>query len=163
MSTVGARTHERLRPALPDAPAEVSQPVLRVVDPSVRRRRQRVRVVVTFFTLVTVVLLLVVVIGHVKLAESQLQIDRMNRETANEQRRYQQLRLQIAELASPNRIVRTAIDQLGMQQPENITYLAVPTQAPDGSSLGGTPAADDTSATLARSWPQVKEDLVVRP
>lgn len=148
-------------------PPATARPKLRVVDPEVLRRQRRFRRFVGLIGLVTVAALLVAVGFHVKLAESQFQLDRLNQQTAKEQRRYQELRLQVAELAAPDRIVETAKDKLGMVQPERVTYLsAAPTEvarADDRGDSTGADVNDSTASTLAESWPKVKGNLAARP
>jgi len=151
--------------AAPDAVTapEEPRPELHVVDDAQRRRQRRIRFTVMLFGLVTVVSLLVAVAFHVELAESQMQLDRLNRETATAQQRYQELRLQVAELASPERIIDTAKKKLGMVQAENTTYLSVPGFDPKDSAKSDGGTEDSTASTLARSWPKVKENLAARP
>jgi cell division protein FtsL len=128
---------------------------LRVVDTEAQRRARRVRRVLAGFC-VTIVCSLVAAVGfHVVVAQGQLQLDRLEAEVAAEQDRYQDLRVLVAGLSSPERIT-TRAQELGM----------VPPGAPPGVvSVPGDPAApvpapsDSTGTTLAESWPKVKPHL----
>lgn len=106
-----------------------------------------------------VVCSLIAAVGfHVVVAQSQLEIDRLEREIGAEQRRYEQLRLQVATLSSPERIV-TRAGELGM---------VAATAPPIAVAVPGEPAAppapsDSTATTLAESWPKVKQHLDSQP
>lgn len=112
-------------------------------------------------------LLVAVVFGlvymHVVLAQRQFAIDRINAKVQSEQAQYQNLRLQVAQLGSPQNIIATAEGQLGMTQPASVTYLT-PNQ-----TLGGSPppASQATSSTHAPAgdadWPQIKSQLAGSP
>jgi hypothetical protein len=103
-----------------------------------------------------VVLALVAAVGfHVIVAQSQLQLDRLEGEVTTEQERYQRLRAGVAALSSPDRITNRAAE-LGL----------VPSEPPAGAvavpGRTGTsppPPADTTGETLATSWETVKPHL----
>lgn len=123
---------------------------------------------VALFGIVTIGSMLTAVAFHVKLAESQFELDRLDKQTAAAQQRYEELRLQVAQLAAPERIVKTAKERLGMVQPSTVTFLGAPptpaSSAPGAVSNGsGADANDFTASTLAESWPKVKGSLVARP
>lgn len=90
---------------------------------------------------------------HVLLVQSQFRLDRLSDRAAEEQQRYEELRLQVARLAAPERIVATAQERLGMIVPPNVAYLMAPAPAPGG------PAAP----SLAADWSEVKPYLGARP
>jgi len=97
---------------------------------------------------------------HVMAAQNQLRLDQLNRHAASQQALYQRLRLQVAQLESPQHIVSTAVGRLGMQQPSSITYLAP--SGPAASALvapgaGAGPVAGDAD------WPQIKSQLAGSP
>ncbi|MFN8035897.1 MAG: hypothetical protein U0V73_08190 [Acidimicrobiia bacterium] len=148
------------------APARPRPKHLSVVDRALLHRRRRVRAVVMLTGLVSVALLLAGVSLHVKLAESQFRLDHLNARVSAEQLRYERLRLEVAQLSAPDRIVSTAKQQLGMVQPQQTTFLGAnlptTTTTPAGASTSAT-AADATAATLSQSWPKVKENLAARP
>jgi cell division protein FtsL len=102
---------------------------------------------------------------HVVLAQRQFALDRLTAKVQAEQARYQDLRLQVAELGSPAQIISTAEGQLGMRQPASVTYLA-PT-----ATIGGTPDPADSQAAPGpvhapagdADWPQIKAQLAGSP
>jgi cell division protein FtsL len=112
-------------------------------------------------------LLVAVVFGlvymHVVLAQRQFAIDRINARVQSEQAQYQNLRLQVAQLGSPQNIIATAEGQLGMTQPASVTYLT-PKQTLGGSS---TPLSHATASVQAPAgdadWPQIKSQLAGSP
>lgn len=149
-------------------PAPKTRPHLTIVDREALRHRRRVRAAFVLASGVMVTLLLIGVSLHVKLAESQFQLDRLNAQVSTEQQRYETLRLHVAELSSPDRIVSTAKEKLGMVQPGQTTFLTA--QLPPAArgvkgevTSSSADANDATAATLSKSWPKVKENLAVRP
>ena len=95
-------------------------------------------------------------IFHVLLIQSEFRLDRINREAAKEQVRYEKLRLDVAQLSAPERIVATAQQRLGMVVPPQIAYLMAP--APPSAN------PDDPAApSLAGGWAEVKPHLGTRP
>ncbi|HEY4397245.1 MAG TPA: hypothetical protein VGO28_06190 [Acidimicrobiia bacterium] len=104
-----------------------------------------------------VVALLAAVAFHVQLAQGQLELDRLDRETAAARAQYQQLRLQYAQQSSPAAIVFRAT-ALGMVRAADApTYLVVPDAPPSA------PAPDQTSTTLQDGWKKVKPHLGTQP
>ncbi len=139
---------------------------LRVVEPrkltqAERQRRARLLLAGGMSLLVAVVFGLVYM--HVVLAQRQFAIDRINARVQAEQAQYQNLRLDVAQLGSPQNIIATAEGQLGMTQPASVTYLT-PKQTLGGSA---TPASQATSSTQAPAgdadWPQIKSQLAGSP
>jgi cell division protein FtsL len=97
---------------------------------------------------------------HVLLIQSEFRLDRINREAAKEQVRYEKLRLDVAQLSAPERIVATAQQRLGMVVPPQVAYLMAP--APHSGVEGANP--DDPAApSLAGGWAEVKPHLGIRP
>jgi cell division protein FtsL len=102
---------------------------------------------------------------HVVLAQRQFALDRLTAKVQAEQARYQNLRLQVAQLGSPAQIISTAEGQLGMRPPASVTYLA-----PSGT-IGGTPnpaggqaASGSVQAPAGDAdWPQIKAQLAGSP
>jgi cell division protein FtsL len=104
-----------------------------------------------------VVALFAAVAFHVQLAQGQLELDRLERQTAAAREHYQQLRLQFAQQSSPAAIGYRAA-ALGMVHPGDVpTYLVVPDAAPS------TPSPDQTSTTLQDGWKKVKRHLGTQP
>ena len=94
-------------------------------------------------------------IFHVLLIQSEFRLDHLNKEAAKEQARYEKLRLDVAQLSAPERIVATAQQRLGMVVPPQVAYLMAPAPAS---------AADDPAApSLAGGWAEVKPHLGTRP
>jgi len=105
---------------------------------------------------VTVVCSLVAAVGfHVFVAQSQLQLDRIEQEIAVEQQRYQEQRLMVAAASSPERIT-TRARELGMVPPSDPP--SVVTVPSDPAAPAATPS-DSTGTTLAESWETVKQHL----
>ncbi len=95
-------------------------------------------------------------IFHVLLVQSEFRLDRLNKEAAKEEVRYEKLRLDVARLSAPERIVASAQQRLGMVVPPQVAYLMAPVP-PTGSP-------DDPAApSLAGGWAEVKPHLGTRP
>jgi cell division protein FtsL len=93
---------------------------------------------------------------HVLLIQSEFRLDQINKEAAKEQTRYEELRLDVAQLSAPERIVATAQERLGMVVPPQVAYLMAP--APPSAD------PDDPAApSLAGGWAEVKPHLGTRP
>ena len=168
-----------------DEPTEKSdQPTadrrhLRVVEapelsPAQRRRRARAILMLGGGLLVAVAFALVYM--HVLLAQRQFKLDSLNSQLQNQQATYQNLRLTVAELESPQHIIATAEGQYGMTQPAKVTYLtpsvSIPTTAPTGSGSSATGASARGTTSRASSpqapagdadWPLIKSQLAGSP
>jgi len=150
-------TSRAARPAPLRAPSKARKPRLRVVDSEARLHARRIRRVVWMLGVLVVVALFAAVVFHVQLAQGQLELDRLERETTAAQARYQELRLQYAQQSSPAAIVYRAT-ALGMVHAGDVpTYLV----APDAAQP--TPAPDQTSTTLQEGWEKVKPHLGTQP
>lgn len=109
-----------------DRPRRPPRPDLRVVDPdelSPAARRRRARILVTLASVVLVGSLFGVTAFHTVLVADQGDLDALNRRVAEQEARYERLRLQVAELESPDRIVREATERLGMVPAADVVYL----------------------------------------
>ena len=145
------------RPAPLRTPSSTRKPRLRVVDTAARTRTRRVRLVAWLVSALVVVALLAAVAFHVQLAQGQLELDRLERQTAAAREQYQQLRLQYAQQSSPAAVTDRAT-ALGMVPAGDVpTYLTVPDAPPS------TPAPDQTSTTLQEGWKKVKPHLGTQP
>jgi cell division protein FtsL len=130
---------------------------LRVVDSDARLHARRVRRVIWFLVALVVVALFAAVVFHVQLAQGQMELNRLEQESATARQEYQQLRLQYAQHSSPTAI-ETRAKELGMVRASDVpTYLVVP----DAPSPAATP--DQTSTTLQEGWEKVKPHLGTRP
>jgi cell division protein FtsL len=67
---------------------------------------------------------------HVLIAENQFRLDGLQQQAATAQAKYEKLRLQVAALEAPARIVSVAEGRLGMVQPASVTYLPATTLVP---------------------------------
>lgn len=137
-------------------PAPTGAP-LRVVRPGRRAAsaRRRARLSLTVAAAVAVTALFGVVAAHAALTQGQFRLERLQSRAAEQQANYDRLRLQVAELESPQRVVAAARDRLGMVTPPNITYLA-PTPSTPGRATDTEPESDGEPAT---AWSTVKPHL----
>jgi cell division protein FtsL len=128
-----------VEPMLPGHPGDAAPPRrLRVVPDgalSPRGKRRRARLLAAGVAVLVAAGLFGAVFFHVLLTQGQLQLDRIQTRAAAEQARNERLRLEVAELQSPERIVAAAQQQLGMVPPASVTYLS-----PSGSRPAGAPA-----------------------
>ena len=130
-----------------------------MVDVVAQRRARRVRLLLWCFA-ATVVCSLIAAVGfHVFVAQGQLQIDQLEREVGEQQHRYEQLRLGVARLASPDRIV-THARELGLVAS---TEPPIPVAVPGDPEAAVPAPSDSTATTLAESWPKVKQHLDAQP
>ncbi|HEU5148924.1 MAG TPA: hypothetical protein VFU19_00415 [Iamia sp.] len=113
-----------------------TRPDLRVVPP----RRPTGAIVVASLVVVFGVLLATAALNTM-LVSGQRDLDRIEAQIREGQQRNQSLRLEVAELESPERIVRAAEAQ-GMVVPDEVTWL---TRRPDGGSEAMTEPADPTA------------------
>ena len=148
-------------PALTPAPAPrrgARRPPLHVVrnDRPVARRA-RARLLGVLFLLGVGAALFGLVASHVALTQGQFELDRLEARAAEEQARYERLRLQVAELESPARVVAAAQERLGMVPPPGVTYL---------SPVGPTSGVEDgreVAEAATQEWSAVKRQLASRP
>lgn len=152
------RPDERRQPAGPRHLEVVRRPVR---SQAARRRRARVLVAAAIGALATVMFGLVYL--HVVLAQRQIELDRMGTSLAAAQSRYQALRLQVAQLESPQQIISAAEGRLGMRPPASITYVTTPAGVPP-AAVPATTAPGPTGAPSGDAdWPVVKAELAGRP
>lgn len=115
-----------------DAPATRPAP-LRVVGPpdvAARKARRVNNVVVAVLGVLAFAGLFCIVGLRVLLAQGQAPVDALEARVATAQAEHQRLRLELAELESPGRIVGEAQRRLGMAPPPVVVYLpAVPVPA----------------------------------
>ncbi|MGH9021544.1 MAG: hypothetical protein ACRDV9_00330, partial [Acidimicrobiia bacterium] len=86
---------------------------------------------------------------HVLLVQSEFRLVRLEERADAAERRYEQLRLEVAQLSSPERIVRTAQERLGMVVPDDVSYLVAPVAVPQPSD----------SRPGDQAWSEVKPHL----
>lgn len=132
----------------PRRSASRRRPPLRVVSDAARSRRTRARRLTTAGIAVFAIAVFGLVAAHVALAQGQFQLEHIEAEAERQQSRYEELRLRVAEMESPARVVAAATD-LGLVHPENVTYLA-----PD---VGDRPEVEAPADSMA--WTTVKPYL----
>ena len=143
----------RLHPAAkPSAPAP--RPTLRLV-PKPRPRRARRRLLAALGVVVAGTVLFGLAGIHVLLTEGQFRLGRLQGQADDAQAQYVRLRLQVAELESPQRIVAEAQERLGMITPSALTYLTPTTPA---TTSHPTNAAKHTTSTTTRARTTSKTD-----
>lgn len=103
-----------------------SRPQLRIV--AHQAPRGRVRLVLALSTVLVFAVLLLAAAVHTTIASGQRELDRVDTRITEATRQNQGLRLQVAELQSPARIVEAATRD-GMVVPEDVTWLS-PGEAP---------------------------------
>jgi cell division protein FtsL len=141
---------------------------LRVVDEtrlSMAARRRRTRAVLLLVSVVVVLSLFALAAFHAMLASGQADLDRLEAKVSDAQATYEHLRLDVAELEAPSRIVREAQERLGMVPPPGVTYLtpseAVSEEVGQGAAVD-PPSTSDEAADRA-PWATVKPYLSGRP
>jgi cell division protein FtsL len=168
VAAVGALAVAAAVPRTDPAPAPAAEPRrhLRVVpdtklSPAQRRRRARALLITGIAGAAAIGLALVYF--HVVLAQRQFALDRLNSQVLKAQATYQDRRLQVSGLQSPQHIISMAEGQLGMQQPANVTYV----DPPAGHSAQGTGTSSLTPSSTApagdANWPQIKSALAGIP
>jgi len=153
--------------------APPARPDLRLVTPPPARRLwRRPRMVVGLTATLVTIVLFGLVAAHVSLAQGQFRLQRLERRAEAAQVRYEELRLDVAELEAPARVVAAAQERLGMVPPPGVTYLSPTgpagevtpaTTTPDTATpkAGRTEQAAGADATA--SWLDVKRELGRRP
>lgn len=139
---------------------------LRVVRPESGRR---LRITPRTGVVLTVSLfgaLFGVAVSHAMLIESQMDLEQLDERASSEQARYERLRLDVAQLESPDRIIREAQDRLGMVPADDVVWLTPdqPAPADEGQGEGdGTGEDGETRDTPATSWADIKPYLEPAP
>lgn len=154
-------------PARPDRPARrpaaPTRPPLEVVGPRQPRRpvRSRRQLVVMFAGVFAALCVFGVVVAHVGLAQGQFQLEQLRESSAQKQAEYDRLRLQVAQLESPERIVADAQQRLGMVTPPHVSYLAPSADEPPAAPAPSRdPSLASDATTGSRSgWSTVKPHL----
>ena len=151
-----ARPRPRPTPPVKRAPA---RPDLRVVREEELREAERARLVrqlVAAAAVIAALCLFGVVVFHVLLTQNQFRLDKLQEQSLERQAEYDRLRLQVAELESPDRIIAAA-QALGMVSPPKVTYLAPTIEEPGGDP--DSPALTADAGGGESSWSTVKPHL----
>jgi cell division protein FtsL len=141
------------------------------LTPAQRRRRARMLLMTGIGAAAAIALALVYF--HVVLAQRQFAIDRLQSQVQKAQATYQDQRLQVAQLGSPQHIISMAEGQLGMIQPSNVTYLtpsggggastAASGQRPLGQPVGAAAGQPPQAPAGDANWPEIKSQLAGIP
>lgn len=151
-------------------PAPSRRPQLEVVKAeqlAEAARRRLVRRLAGAATVAIALCLFGVVVAHVVLTQNQFRLDELRDLSSSQQAEYDRLRLEVAELESPRRIVADAQQRLGMVTPPKVVYLAPsaegaagPAPAPAGAARAGTQAlAPPVDSDRDGGWTAVKPHL----
>ncbi|HUQ39935.1 MAG TPA: hypothetical protein VM030_07240 [Acidimicrobiales bacterium] len=155
----------------PDTRRERSaaHPTLRVVPRAhTRRAPRRRRLFLTVMTTVSFLCLIGVAAMQVVITQGQFELARLHRQAADNQARYDRLRLEVAELESPAVVVATAQRRLGMVPPPRVVYLAPPAARPGaGAANAVSPGTVTTRGTQDQAsgptdWSRLKPHLAER-
>ena len=148
----------RRAPSARPAPARAPLHVVGRERRSPASRRARTRLLWFLVLVVVAVALFGLVASHVALTEGQFQLERLRDRSAVEQARYERLRLHVAELESPARIVAAAQERLGMVPPPGVVYLS-----PVGPASGTEDRGRQGHERATEDWSTVKRQLASRP
>jgi cell division protein FtsL len=124
---------------------------LRLVLPARRSLRLSPRLGV-LLTVVGFVALFGVAVCHALLIQNQASVDELDRRVAAEQARYEQLRLEVAELESPQRITTEAQNDLGMVPAGETMWLTPDQPAPTSTTAPDAVESTDTSAAEVKPY-----------
>ena len=140
---------------------------LRVVPPNVRtaaQRRRRARALLVAAGGLLMAIAFGLVYLHVVLAQRQFALDRLTTKVQADRATYQRLRLQVAQLGSPQHIISTAEGQLGMRPPASVNYLTPTTAVGAGVTPPPSAATSGTQAPAGDAdWPKIKSQLAGSP
>jgi hypothetical protein len=106
--------------------------------------------------------------GHVLLAQNQARLDQLRRDVIQNRDQYDELRLEVAQLRSPERIVSEA-EAMGLGEPKTVTYVQPVPVTPSGSAQSLAPqqsaALNDPASTQQKvsRWEEIKPNLDGRP
>lgn len=149
----------RRAPRRGPAPEPARRDHLRVVQPGERTMRRLTPLGGVALTALLFVVLAALAGAHTFIAQGQIRLDDLDQRVAEEQARYQQLRKDVAQAESPERIV-TAAEAQGMVMPDDLQYLQPPTD--DGVRSAGERSASESAAARANGdWSDVKPLLEV--
>jgi cell division protein FtsL len=119
-------------------------PQLRLVRQQARRRANRRHLVVSIAIGTVAVVCMGLVALHVLIAENQFQLDNLQQQASAQQANYEKLRLNVAQLEAPSRIVSVAEGKLGMRQPGSVTYLPATSASAGAANQPGSAQAGGT-------------------
>ena len=144
------RTAPRRAPAV--RPERAPRPDLHVVDRAARpASRALMRVVTVLAGLLATAGLFLVVCLHVLLTQGQADLDSLRARADAESARNRRLRVQVAELESPSRIVAAARERLGMVPPVTVVYLPAADPIRPLPPVSSEPLPPPSTAPAARA------------
>ena len=133
-------------------PERAPRPDLRVVDPTARpASRALMRVATVLAGLLATAGLFLVVCLHVLLTQGQADLDSLRTRAEAESARNRRLRVQVAELESPSRIVAAARERLGMVPPVTVIYLPAADPTRPLPPVSSEPLPPPTTAPAAKA------------
>ncbi len=143
------------------------RPQLRVVDAPAARRLS-LTAITTLAVGAVFAVLFGLVVCHTLLLQNQQRLDRISADVTDAQAKYQSLRLQVAQLQAPQRIIDVATHKLGMVPPDGTTYLTPAAGSAASNTAGATqgPTTTDSAASSTddvAAWPTVKPYLGAAP
>ncbi len=130
------------------------------IAPDVARRRLKARLLVWGVALVTVASLFTLVSFHVFAAQSAFTLERLSKERTNEQRRYERLRLQVAERSSAETVIRAAAED---GNGERTDTRAAPGGLGQPSRREGRHGRGDLAGQLRRGEARARSEPVTFP
>jgi cell division protein FtsL len=144
------------------------RPSLRVVDRRRRAPRYGLWTAMAIFGVFGV--LLAVVMFHTVLLQNQRRLDQLDTQVRDEQALYQQLRLEVAQLSAPQRIIDAATTKLGLVPSQSTIYLTpsgadavAARQAEAAKTTDPSAAGNGDDPAVQSGWPQVKPYLGSTP
>jgi cell division protein FtsL len=140
------------------APRPTREP-LRVVRPA--PRRTRIGLIGAIGTLAVFGVLFGLVVFQTMMVQNQARLDRLDAQIRDEQARYQQQRLQVAQLEAPSHIVEVATQRLGMVTPPGTSYLtpSAADAADANANASVANASAERPADTGDDWATVKPHL----
>jgi len=145
-------------------------PRLEVVAAGERSPRARRRVLMALSVVAASAIFFGLAALHVLLAEGQFHLQKLQSQAGDAQAQYVRLRLEVAQLQSPERIVADAQERLGMVPPSALTYLAPTAPAPVVAARPAVPpkalaatAHTPRPDTTTQSWAAAKPALASHP
>jgi cell division protein FtsL len=160
------RAHPAARPVPVKAPSKAPLKVVPDGYRPPRHRRRRARLLTATCVVLACGLLFALVGIHVLLTQGQFRLGRLQTQADDAQAQYVRLRLQVAELESPQRIVADAQERLGMISPSALTYLTptnptTPTTAKHTTST--VPRTTHKASDATQGWAAAKPALASHP
>jgi cell division protein FtsL len=117
-----------------EADARSGKKRLKVVEVSSRRSSRLLGVIGSLALLTLFVSLFGMAAFHAVIVQGQNRIDELDKQVTTSRSQSQRLRLELAELTAPDRIVEEAKTRLGMVEPPSVVYLTPSTASATNSA-----------------------------